>query len=236
MKNTLYIILTALLFGACGDSTNSINTEKKTEAVKSTLEFQIDYKDWNFETPRTYEDFKELLDKKGAIRLDNILIKQEGNDLYDFNQNLGDVLITKNSPNDYTILEHYIIPIGSVYGKSAIFKYTMDPEKGTIIRDKDFVPQLTIYKYWSNHIVKEYDSYLNDTSFTTNNIEAVPYRAFENMRFLMFNLALATVLEDCQACEERLNRIETDYSFVSSKAYFKQNLFVCKTILRKFKM
>jgi len=144
-------------------------------------------------------------------------------------------LITKNGANVYTILEHYIIPIGSVYGKTAIFKYKLDAEEGIVLRDKDFIPQLTIYKYWSNHIVKEYDSYLSDTTFTTKYIEKVPYRAFENMRFLMFNLTLATVLEDCKACEERLERIQTDYSFVNTKAYFKQNLFVCNTILRKFK-
>jgi hypothetical protein len=231
MKYILYTILAAFLFSACGNSTQT----ETSEELESPLEFQIDYKGWRFDTPKEYSDFKALLDKKGAVRLDNILITNKGKEVYSFNQNLGDVLITKNEAEGYTILEDYIIPIGSVYGKSAIFKYRLNPKEGTVLRDKDFVPQLTIYKYWSNHIVKEYDSYLNDTSFTTKNIEAVPYRAFENMRFLMFNLALATVLEDCAACEERLGRIQTDFSFVSSKAYFKQNLLVCNTILRKFK-
>jgi len=234
MKNTLYTIFAAFVLSACGNSTNSTKTES-TELIESTLEFQIEYKNWRFDVSKDYEDFKALLDKQGPIRLDNILIKNKGNSVYDFNQNLGDVLITKKGANEYTILEHYIIPIGSVYGKTAIFKYLLNPKEGTVVRDKDFVPQLTIYKYWSNHIVKEYDSYLTDTSFTTKNIQAVPYRAFENMRFLMFNLTLATVLEDCNACEERLERIQTDFSFVNSKAYFKQNLFVCNTILRKFK-
>lgn len=234
MKNILYTILAAFVLSACGNSTNSTEIEN-TELIESALEFQIEYKNWRFDVSKDYEDFKALLDKQGPIRLDNILIKNKGNSVYDFNQNLGDVLITKEGANEYTILEHYIIPIGSVYGKTAIFKYLLNPKEGTVVRDKDFVPQLTIYKYWSNHIVKEYDSYLTDTSFTTKNIQAVPYRAFENMRFLMFNLTLATVLEDCNACEERLERIQTDFSFVNSKAYFKQNLFVCNTILRKFK-
>lgn len=222
------------MVSACETVTSSTETEV-SEIIESDLTFQIDYKDWSFDATQKYANFKELLDEETTIRLDNIQIKHGEEQVYSFNQNLGDVLIQKKGANEYTILEHYIIPIGSVYGKSAIFKYHLDPQAGTVRRDKDFVPQLTIYKYWSNHIVKEYDSYLSDTSFTTTNIETVPYRVYETMRFLMFNLTLATVLEDCKACEERLGRIQKDYSFVNSKAYFKQNLFVCNTILEKFK-
>lgn len=234
MKYTLYIILAASLFSACGDTTSPTETET-SEIIERNLTFQVDYNTWSFDVPQKYANFKELLEKEETIRLDNIQIKDGEEILYSFNQNLGDVLIQKKDTDEYTILEHYIIPIGSVYGKSAIFKYQLDPKKGTVTRDKGFVPQLTIYKYWSNHIVKEYDSYLSDTSFTTTNIETIPHRAYETMRFLMFNLTLATVLENCKACEERLERIQTDYSFVNSKAYFKQNLLVCNTILEKFK-
>ena len=99
--------------------------------------------------------------------------------------------------------------------------------------DTSFVPQLGIYKYWSNHVVKEYDSYLSDPSYTSTDLDAVPHGALENIRYLMFNLTLAAVLEDCTPCRSRMATIESDFPMVNKKEY-RQNKDVCKTILRKF--
>lgn len=233
MKNILYILALILTIGACKEASNSRLDKPKDRVKNSPLSLKLDYDKLVFEQEQDWESVEALISASESIRLDNILIENGGQKVYEFNQNLGDIVLSKNTDDTYTILEHYIIPIGSVYGKSALLKYILDPQKGTIERDKSFKPQLTIYKYWSNHIVKEYDSYLGDPKFTSKNIEEVPFAAFEAMRYLMFNLTLATVLEDCKACEERMEKIATDYNFVTAKEYFEQNLFVCKTILKK---
>lgn len=237
MNYVLYtILLCSLLIGCTNDTPRTMSSEKKQEVIiNSQLFFKMDYSNWEMDKEQDFNKFQELLATKNAIRVDNINIRNGTNEIYSFSQNLGDLVITKNAQNEYVILEHYIVPIGSVYGKVALLRYLLNPRTGSIKRDKTFRPQLRIYKYWSNHIVKEYDSYLTDPDFTTKNIDKIPFRAFETMRYLMFNLTLARVLENCQACEDRMKQITTDYSFVASKIYFEQNLFVCNTILEKIK-
>ncbi len=235
MKHTLYsLTLIGLLFGCIGKSPKSKRAERQTLLEKSDLVFNLDYRDRNFEDAQTVLDFTKLLPLQETIHLDNIRIKKGTTTLYDFRQNLGSVSITKERPSRYHILEHYILPIGSVYGKTALVRYYFDPHTGSLERDHTFQPQLSIYDYWSNHVVKEYDSYLKDTSYTTPYIEKVPHQAYVALRYLMFNLTLAAILEDCQPCRERMARIGADYKFVQKEPYYQQNLSVCQAILARF--
>ena len=231
MKN--FIFPAILLFFCCCNSFDE-TTVSESYIIESPLAFKIEYKGWKFMETKPCAAFMQLFTDSNSIRLDNIDVKSGDENIYQFNQNLGDVVIVKESKNTFVLLERFIIPIGSVYGTFALIRYILDVKAGTISRDHTFVPQLDIYKYWSNHVVKEYDSYLNDDRFTAKNIKDVPHEAFDVMRFLMFNLTLAVVMENCHECQERLSRIETDFPFVSSAEY-SQNLMVCNTILRKFK-
>ncbi|MCH2022522.1 MAG: hypothetical protein MK207_08605 [Saprospiraceae bacterium] len=230
MNNFIFPLI--LLFLCCCGNSDKKNISE-TDAFASPLSFNIDYKGWDFAEPKSYTAFNELFVDSNSVRFDNIDINKANEKIYKFHQNLGDVVIVKESKNTFALLERFIIPIGSVYGKFALIRYMLNVESGTIYRDKTFIPQLDIYKYWSNHVVKEYDSYLNDPRFTAKNVKEIPHVAFNAMRFLMFNLTLATIMERCKECQERMNRIENDFPFVLSTEY-SQNLMVCKSILSKF--
>ena len=229
MKNTTYIFA-FLLLSIC--SCNPSDTKPEAENINSSLSFKMDYANWKLDDNKSFSDFEQLFEQTNAIRLANIDVMNGTDKVYDFNQGYGDVLISKENDNQYAILEHYIVPIGSVYGKVALLRYVVDAKAGTVTRDKNFVPQLFVYKYWYNHIVKEYDGYLNDSSYTSKDWNAVPHAAFDVMRFLMFNLTLAGI-QGCTDCKKRMERITEDFSFVQSAEYG-QNLLVCKAILRKF--
>lgn len=236
MKHTLYpIIFIGLLWSCISESPRSRRAEKQATLEKSNLVFRLDYDALDYQEEQPLLDFIALFEHKKSIRLANIQIQKGEEVFYSFRQNLGDIVIEKERADRYSILEHYILPIGSVYGKTALVRYYFDPYKGTLKRDTDFQPQLSIYDYWSNHVVKEYDSYLNDTNYTTSNIEQVPHQAYVSLRYLMFNLTLAAILEDCQPCRERMQRIANDYKFVEKEAYYQQNLSVCQAILARFK-
>lgn len=235
MKYTLCsLIFIGLLLSCIGKSPQSKRAEKQASLEKSTLSFRLDHRDLDYKELRPIKELVTLLEEEKSVRVDNIQLKKGEEELYSFRQNLGDVVVTKERHNRYSILEHYILPIGSVYGKTALVRYYFDPYAGTIERDQAFEPQLSIYNYWSNHVVKEYDSYLNDTSYTTPYVEKVPHQAYVALRYLMFNLTLAAILEDCQPCRERLQRIGEDYKFVQKEPYYQQNLSVCQAILAKF--
>ena len=214
-------------------STEATEMPSPPQQQSSNLVFKVDYGDVQFDQEQSLTGFEALFDVSNTINLANITILNDQQELYAFHQGLGDVVLTKNATGQYTFLEHYIIPIGNVYGKVALLRYTLDVAKGEVKRDIDFEPQLHVYKYWYNHIVKEYDSYLDNESYTSDNWDNVPHAAFDVMRFLMFNLTLAAI-EGCEACESRMMRITKDYSFVQSAEYG-QNLLVCQTILQKFK-
>ncbi|MGH1334851.1 MAG: hypothetical protein ACRBFS_01890 [Aureispira sp.] len=236
MKHTLYpIIFIGLLWSCISESPQSRRAGKQATLEKSILTFHLDYESLDYQEEQPLLDFIALLEDKKSIRLDNIQIQKGEEELYNFRQNLGDIVIEKERPDRYSILEHYILPIGSVYGKTALVRYYFDPYEGTLERDLSFQPQLSIYEYWSNHVVKEYDSYLKDTSYTTTKIEQVPHQAYVSLRYLMFNLTLAAILEDCQPCRERMQRIKKDYKFVEKGTYYQQNLSVCQAILDRFK-
>ena len=211
MKNVIFPVI--LLFLCCCNSSDK-TIDSESEILESPLSFNIDYSGSKFKETKSYAAFEQLFADSNSIRLDNIDVKKGDENIYGFNQNLGDVVIVKESKNTFSLLERFIIPIGSVYGKFALIRYILDVQSGSISRDRAFTPQLDIYKYWSNHVVKEYDSYLSDDLFTTKNIKDVPHVAFDVMRFLMFNLTLAVIMENCDECQERLSRIETDFPFV----------------------
>jgi hypothetical protein len=241
LNNSLSItILSLLLMSSCDNSNSSLNTTAE-EVFTSSLSFSMDYADWQLEDKKTFADFEALFTvspadggklKQNTIRLANIDILNGDKKNYDFNQGFGDIVITKESKSKYTILEYYIIPIGSVYGKVALLRYILDAKAGTVTRDHDFKPQLHVYKYWYNHIIKEYDQYLTDPTYTSKDWKLVPHAAYDVMRFLMFNLTLAAV-EGCDECGKRMKNIKEDYSFVQSAEYG-QNILVCEGILRKF--
>lgn len=233
MKHLLYAVMFALYLAACTSPTTEQTALIVEEAPKATtLTFNLDYADWSLEDTKDLKAFEDLFKTNDIISLSNINISTEGALAYTYNQGLGDITIQKQSDGNYNLLEYYIIPIGNVYGKVALLNYVMDVQKGTIKRDKTFKPQLQVYKYWYNHIVKEYDSYLENPSYTSKNLDDVPHAAFDIMRFLMFNLTLAAI-EGCDDCANRMQRITEDYSFVQSAEY-SQNLMVCQTILKKF--
>lgn len=235
MKKILYFLVFLLII-SCGDNsntTNPIDNNQPSKEVESVLTFNIDYGDWQFGTTKPFKDFQQLFGKNEKIQVANIDIINGSNKIYDFNQGLGEVQISKEENGKYSLLEYYIIPIGNVYGKVALLRYVLDATAGTIARDLNFQPQLQVYKYWYNHIVKEYDSHLKDPAYTSKNWKAVPHDAYDVMRFLMFNLTLAAI-EGCKECEERMAKITEDYSFVQSAEYG-QNLLVCNAILKKFK-
>lgn len=235
MKNTLSILcLIGLLCSCLSESPQSRRAEKQASLEKSTLSFQMDYEQLDYQEPHTVVEFINLFENKKSIRLDNILLKNGEEVLYTFSQNLGEVVITKEKPNSYSILEHYILPIGSVYGKSALVRFYFDPYQGVLERDWEFEPQLSIYNYWSNHVVKEYDSYLDNPNYTTTDLEQVPHQAYVALRYLMFNLTLAAILEDCQPCRARMKKVQEDYKFVEKEPYYQQNLSVCQAILARF--
>jgi len=221
----------ALFLAGC--TSNDPTSPTVEEAPKATtLAFNLEYANWSLDDKKDLTAFEELFKNTTAISLSNINILSEGTQIYTYHQGLGDVTIEQQADGNYRLLEYYIIPIGNVYGKVALLRYTMDIYKGTIIRDKTFKPQLQVYKYWYNHIVKEYDSYLDNPSYTSKEWDDVPHAAFDIMRFLMFNLTLAAI-EGCEECATRMQRITEDYSFVQSAEY-SQNLLVCQTILKKF--
>ncbi len=83
-------------------------------------------------------------------------------------------------------------------------------------------------------MVKEYDSYLERPEYTTDQVEEVPHQAYVALRYLMFNLTLAAILEDCQPCYDRMQRVAEDYKFVEKEPYYQQNLSVCQAILARF--
>lgn len=231
----MYTSLLFVLVCSClSKSPKTTRAEKQAELENSPLSFYLDYDSLYFNNQQPLTTFLQLFEKQATIRLANIRLENDGDSLYSFYQNWGDVTITKERGNRYTILEHYIVPIGSVYGKVALIRYWFNPYKGTVQQDCDFEPQMSVYDYWSNHVVKEYDSYLGNKNFTTKNVETVPYEAREAMRYLMFNLTLAAVLEGCDPCRLRMSKIAKDYPFVADKPYFDQNLSVCKTILGRF--
>lgn len=235
MKNPLYF-LALLLLCACGNDTaqtnNNTNTSD-TKEINSPLVFNMDYGDWQLNTPKKFKDFENLFEKSEIIQVANIDITNGTSKIYDFHQGLGEVQISKKKDGKYHLVEYYIVPIGSVYGKVALLCYALDAATGAIARDLDFQPQLQVYKYWYNHIVKEYDSHLKDLTYTAKDWKKVPHDAYDEMRFLMFNLTLAAI-EGCKECEERMTRITEDYSFVQAAEYG-QNLLVCNAILKKFK-
>lgn len=229
-----FIMIWLLSLMACTNtSTETTEASSQPQQKSSNLVFKVDYGEVQFEEKQSLIAFEKLFDASSTINLANITILNNQQELYTFHQGLGDVVLTKNADGQYSILEHYILPIGNVYGKVALLRYTLDVAKGEVKRDVDFEPQLHVYKYWYNHIVKEYDSYLNNESYTSDNWDNVPHAAFDVMRFLMFNLTLAAI-EGCEECESRMMRITKDYGFVQSAEY-SQNLLVCQTILQKFK-
>lgn len=226
-------LLIGLSLVLCSCNTTPIEANKQPEVTKSNIAFKLDYAQWQLTESKSLTDFQGLFDKTSSINLANIQLDDGSNNIYSFNQGLGEVVINKIDEQHYGFMEYYIIPIGNVYGKVALLRYIFDVNQGEIIRDKNFQPQLRVYKYWYNHIVKEYDSHLSDTSYTSSNWDVVPHAAFDVMRFLMFNLTLAAI-DGCDECETRINRIATDYSFVKSAEYG-QNLMVCRAILEKVK-
>lgn len=125
MKYILYTIL-LLLVGAC---TSDRNPQTEAVVFNSPLVFKMDYANLDLNKTQQFSDFERLFAATNSIRLDNIEVLNQGQTVYDFNQNLGDIVITKEKNNQYLILEHYIIPIGSVYGKFALLKYRLDPKK-----------------------------------------------------------------------------------------------------------
>lgn len=230
MKYWIIIVVTTLLLvNSCTESKQELNPQK----TNLPWFFQVDCKGQAFDSLLNYNDFLALFDTNNTLLTDNINVAKSSKIVYSFEQNLGDVILRKISDKRFELLERYIIPIGSVYGKFALIRYVLDVQQNSFEMDTSFVPQLGIYKYWSNHVVKEYDSYLSDPSYTSTDLDAVPHGALENIRYLMFNLTLAAVLEDCTPCRSRMAIIESDFPMVNKKEY-RQNKDVCKTILRKF--
>ncbi len=229
MKYSVLIFL--IVFYSCSESVPS--EIDQTESFECPLTFSADMEGWNPDENKGFNDFNQLFNTEKSINIDNISLRNQQDEIYSFSQNFGDLVISKESDNSYAFLERYIIPVGNVYAKFALLRYIVDVKEGTVQRDEKYVPQLGIYKYWSNHIVKEYDSYLSNPDFSNKDINSVPHDAFDVMRFLMFNLTLAVILEDCGPCRERMENITQNFPFVEKKDY-SQNLLVCKTILRKF--
>jgi hypothetical protein len=230
MKYAVFFIF-LLVFYSCSERGPSENDV--TESFESPLTFSADMEGWNPDEKKSFNDFTQLFINEKSIGIDNISVNNQQDEIYSFSQNLGDLVISEESDNSYAFLERYIIPVGNVYAKFALLRYIVDVKEGTVHRDEKFIPQLGIYKYWSNHIVKEYDSYLSNPDFSNKDISSVPHEAFDVMRFLMFNLTLAVIMEDCEPCRERMAKITENFPFVEKKDY-SQNLLVCKTILRKF--
>lgn len=230
MKNAsiFFALFCSLYWVACQET-----IKPPSEAAKS-LRFVIDHEQKAPENQYDLTAFANLFTAKNNLRTDNFEILKDGKQQYYFDQSLGDVSLRYLGNEQYELLEHYILPVGSVYGKIALFRYELDLIKGSLVRDVNFEPQLAIYRYWSNHVVKEYDRYLQDSSFTTTNFDEVPHVAYNTIKFLMFNLTLATILEDCQACREKLVSIETDYPLVNSSDSYQQNLQVCREILKRY--
>lgn len=235
MKHTLYIpFLCGLLMSCLSKSPQATRAERQAKLDSSTVRVFLDYGKLAFDAPQSLNQFLRLFEEHTQLELENFKLQQDADSLYGFRQNWGTVTVTKLRDNRYAILEHYILPIGSVYGKVALVQYFFNPYKGTIRRDEAFEPQFKLYDYWSNHVVKEYDSYLSRAEFTTSAIQQVPHQAHQALRYLMFNLTLAAVLEDCTPCRERMERIHQDYPFVAEQPYYDQNLDVCRTILGRF--
>jgi hypothetical protein len=179
--NFLNISLVASLFllTACSDKKNSL----LNSSDKATWSFSLDTKETSADSLYDYARFCALFEAKQSFTTDNIKIFNQQNKSYSFEQNLGDIILKKLQANQYEILERYIIPVGSVYGKFALTRYVLDIANNSLQRDTQFIPQLGIYKYWSNHVVKEYDSYLVDTNYNTTELDLVPHEALENIRF-----------------------------------------------------
>ena len=235
MKNTWYIFFLIGSLWSCQNHDPATNRPaSKDLPVESAFSVRMDHGTTTLDQPQSLEQLSTLLDQQPAITVNNLSIALGPDSLYGFRQNWGDVVLTKDSETRYALLEYYIVPIGSVYGKVALVRQWLDAAAGTIQRDTAFEPQLRVYKYWSNHIVKEYDSYLSDTTFTTAQLAAVSQQAHEAMRYLMYNLTLAAVLEDCAPCKERMDRVHQDFPFVAAEPYYDQNLAVCRVLLGRF--
>ena len=130
MKKTLNIAAAILLLCSCNEAV--IENNPVNETFESPLAFNLDYKGLKMEESQSFERFEQLFEGKNTIRLDNASITNGADNIYRFSQNLGDVVIEKISEEEYSLLEHYIIPVGSVYGKFALMRYTLNAKTGSL--------------------------------------------------------------------------------------------------------